>query len=52
VAFVLMLLIPERPLRETRNIGSARVDVPATGIEPAAEPADTSLRGSAAAPPS
>ncbi len=41
VAFVLMLLVPEHPLRETRHVGSAREDVPATGIEPASEPADS-----------
>lgn len=41
VAFVLMLLVPERPLRETRHVGSARDDVPNSGMEPAAEPADT-----------
>jgi EmrB/QacA subfamily drug resistance transporter len=41
VAFVLMLLIPEHPLRETRNVGAARDDVPATGLEPAADPIDS-----------
>jgi EmrB/QacA subfamily drug resistance transporter len=41
LAFVIMLLIPERPLRETRNIGTARDDVPATGLEAATEPVDT-----------
>ncbi len=41
VAFVLMLLIPEHPLRETRHIGATRSDVPtATGIEAAPEPYD------------
>jgi EmrB/QacA subfamily drug resistance transporter len=40
VAFVLMLLLPERPLRETRHVGAARDDVPTTGLEPAAEPVD------------
>jgi EmrB/QacA subfamily drug resistance transporter len=40
VAFVLMVFLPERPLRETRHVGAAREDVPATGIEPAVGPAD------------
>jgi MFS family permease len=41
LAFLLVLLIPEVPLRETRHVGAAREDVPTTGVEPAAAPADT-----------
>ncbi len=32
IAFVLMLLIPEHPLRETAHVGSARTDVPGSGV--------------------
>jgi MFS family permease len=41
LSFLLMLAIPEQPLRETRHVGSAREDVPTTGMEPAAEPVDS-----------
>jgi EmrB/QacA subfamily drug resistance transporter len=44
LAFVLMLLLPEVPLRTTRNVGAAREDVPTTGIEPAAGPVDRPRR--------
>ncbi len=40
VAFVLMVLLPERPLRQTRHVGAARRDVPTTGMEPPAAPLD------------
>ncbi len=40
LAFILMLLLPEVPLRTTRNVGAAREDVPTTGMEPATAPAD------------
>jgi EmrB/QacA subfamily drug resistance transporter len=40
LAFVLMVLLPEHPLRETRHVGAARDDVPTTGLEPAADPID------------
>jgi EmrB/QacA subfamily drug resistance transporter len=40
LAFVLMVLLPERPLRETRHVGAARDDVPTTGLEPSADPID------------
>jgi EmrB/QacA subfamily drug resistance transporter len=40
IAFVLMVLLPEHPLRETRHVGAARDDAPTTGLEPAAEPVD------------
>jgi EmrB/QacA subfamily drug resistance transporter len=40
IAFVLMVLLPEHPLRETRHVGAARDDVPTTGLEPAADPVD------------
>lgn len=40
VAFVLMVLLPDRSLRETAHVGAARDDVPATGLEPAARPID------------
>jgi EmrB/QacA subfamily drug resistance transporter len=43
LAFVLMLLLPEHPLRETRHVGSARDDVPTSGLEPAAEPLDSNV---------
>ena len=38
VAFVLMLLIPEHPLRETRHVSTTRTELSTTGFEPAAEP--------------
>jgi EmrB/QacA subfamily drug resistance transporter len=41
IAFLLMVLLPEHPLRETRHIGAARDDVPTTGLEPATDPVDT-----------
>jgi len=41
LAFLLMVLLPEHPLRETRHVGAARDDVPTTGLEPAADPIDT-----------
>jgi EmrB/QacA subfamily drug resistance transporter len=41
LAFVLMVLLPEHPLRETRHVGAARDDIPTTGLEPAADPIDT-----------
>jgi hypothetical protein len=41
LAFVLMVLLPEHPLRETRHVGAARDDIPTTGLEPATEPIDT-----------
>lgn len=41
VALVLMTRLPERPLRETRHVGSGRDDVPTTGVEPAAPPLDS-----------
>lgn len=50
VAVLLVLLIPERPLRETRNVGAAREDVPTTGVEPAAAPVDARTDGPTDAP--
>jgi hypothetical protein len=38
---LLMVLLPEHPLCETRHIGTAREDVPTTGLEPATDPIDT-----------
>ena len=38
IAFVLMLLIPEHPLRETAHVGSARTDVPGSGVAGTAVP--------------
>ncbi len=41
IAFVLMWLIPEHPLRETAHIGSARTDLPGSGVAGAAVPPET-----------
>jgi EmrB/QacA subfamily drug resistance transporter len=41
LAFVLMWLIPEVPLRDTPHVGTARDDVPTSGVEPATAPVDT-----------
>lgn len=40
VALLLLIALPENPLRETRHVGSGRDDVPTTGMEPAAAPID------------
>jgi hypothetical protein len=44
LAFLLMVVLPEHPLRETRHVGAARDHVPTTGLEPAADPIDTTRR--------
>jgi hypothetical protein len=44
LAFLLMVVLPEHPLREIRHVGAARDHVPTTGLEPAADPIDTTRR--------